>query len=652
MTPRLLPALGTALLLAWAAPAVAAADPKVEAIVAKADAGALRVAWTTQDAAGRPTIHVAPVRDKAAARAVVARELADPGTVAVSMDRARKALATNDPLRTQQWALDALHADAVYPLGQGNAPTQAVVAVVDSGVDARHPDLAANVLPGFDAVARKGGGTADGCGHGTHIAGIIDAVTNNGQGVSSIAPRVKVLPVKFLNSRCDGFASDEAAGIVWAVGHGAQVINLSIGGPEDPNERVAVQYALDHHVAVVAAAGNSRCPSGPEFPAAIDGVLGVAALTEQLGVADFSSCGGWVDISAPGDGIVSTMAGGSPLYGCGSPYCWLSGTSMASPYAAAAVALAVSRCSITGEAAVASVVAKAHDLGPPGRDDNTGNGMVDPLPVLQSRCSNGPAPTYKQLPGSDALVRWYPNRDSGFTCDGKPVNILGTEASETIVGTSGNDVILAGGGNDRILGGEGNDVVCAGGGNDYIRGQAGADRLRGDAGNDTMYGDSGADDLQAGDGDDRLVGGADADYLEGGDGFDRAYYNDHAGRVAVSINNQANSGNSTDGPPGARDRLSLGINSIVGGPGNDTLAGWWGNDRLYGGGGDDKLYGNNGNDYLSGEGGADYLYGGSGKDTLNAKDGIRDHAIDGGSDGDSATIDHIDPKPVSATSYY
>lgn len=657
MAPRLQPVLVVALLFAWASPAVAA-DPEVEAIVAEADPEAMRVVWTTEDADGHPELHTEPVRDKAAARSVVARELDQPDTLVVAMDRRRKALATNDPLRGEQWALDALLADSVYPLNQGDSPTQARVAVIDSGVDASHPDLGANVLPGWDAIADTPGGTSDGCGHGTHVAGIVSAVTNNGAGASSLAPDAQILPVKFLDAACDGTVADEVEGIYWAVAQGAQVINLSVGGDYDPNEEIAVQYALDNDVAVVAAAGNDGCPAAPQFPAALHGVLGVAAIGPFLEVADFSSCGDWVDVAAPGVDILSTMANGDPTDGCGNDYCFLDGTSMASPYAAAALALAISECSVTGESAVDAVLAKVHDLGPPGRDEQSGAGLVDPLPMLQSDCSNDPPPAYQQLPNSDPVVRWYPNRDSGFTCGGKAINILGTESSDEILGTSGNDVILAGGGSDVIDAAGGNDVVCAGDGNDvvgggagsdYLRGQAGRDRLRGELGDDTMYGDSGADDLQAGTGNDRLVGGPDPDYLEGGEGFDRVYYNDHTGPVSVSINNQANSGNSTDGPSGARDRLSFGVNSIVGGPGSDALAGWWGNDRLYGGGGDDRLYGNNGNDHLSGEAGADYFYGGSGKDSLSAKDGIRDHYIDGGSDGDVATVDAIDPKPVSAT---
>ncbi|HUQ00451.1 MAG TPA: S8 family serine peptidase [Aeromicrobium sp.] len=638
---------------ASAAPA-AAPDPEVEAIVAKADPAVMQVAWTTTDAAGTPRVHVEPVKDKAAARAVVARELDDQDTVAVSMDQVRKPLATNDSFRSQQWALDAFHAEAVYSLNQGNAPSQAIVAVVDSGVWASHPDLAGNVLPGIDVITDTVGTSTDHCGHGTHLAGIIAALANNARGVAGLAPRAKVLPVKFMDSACHGSVSDEAEGIYAAVAKGAQIINLSVGGAEDPNEDAAVQYALAHDVAVVAATGNDGCPAsaGNSFPAAIYGVVGVAALGESLTPAGFSSCGSWVDVAAPGEGIVSTMIDGpASEVGCspGVYYCFLSGTSMSAPYASAAIALAVSRCSLSGKDAVAAVLAKAHDVGPPGRDDATGNGIVDPLPVLQSGCSAGAGPQYEDLAGSGPYVRWYPNSDSGFTCDGKPVNVLGSEASETIVGTSGDDVILAGGGDDRILGGGGNDAVCAGAGNDYLRGQAGRDRLRGEAGADTMYGDAGADDLQAGAGDDRLVGGSDADYLEGGVGFDRVYYNDHPARVAVSVNNQANSGNGTDGPVGARDRLSFGVNSIIGGPGADTLAGSWGSDRLYGGGGDDKLYGNDGSDYVSGEAGADYLYGGRGRDSLMARDGVRDNRIDGGREGDSATIDRVDPTPISAT---
>src|SRR5436305_2042039 len=171
--------------------------------------------------------------------------------------------AGGDPLRTHQWGLDLIHADQAHAVSTGAG---AVVAVVDTGIDAAHPDLAGRIGPGWDFV--DGDSTPqDGNGHGTHVSGIIAADAGNGIGVDSVAPGAKIMPVRALDDNGSGSDADVASGIDWATDHGADVINLSLGGMVPTAGlgigdaiTAAVQRALHHGVNVVAAPGNAGPP--------------------------------------------------------------------------------------------------------------------------------------------------------------------------------------------------------------------------------------------------------------------------------------------------------------------------------------------------------------------------------------------------------
>src|SRR3954452_20359145 len=139
---------------------------------------------------------------------------------------AAPAAQASDPLRSRQWGLDMVGADAAHAVTTG---TGAVVAVIDTGVKADHPDLVGQTLPGHDFI-QNDDTAQDGNGHGTHVTGIIDALTGNGVGVESVAPGAKVLPVRVLDDDGNGDADVVAEGINWATDHGADVINLSLGG--------------------------------------------------------------------------------------------------------------------------------------------------------------------------------------------------------------------------------------------------------------------------------------------------------------------------------------------------------------------------------------------------------------------------------------
>jgi type VII secretion-associated serine protease mycosin len=358
-------------------------------------AGRVRIV-SMQKVGGRPTVSVRVATGRTAALAAVEAAQAAPGALSVAVDTRVHADATpsNDAYRSSQWALDRLRAEDTWATQVGTGVT---VAVVDSGVDKTHPDLAGQVLPGTDFVA-PGDGSADGHGHGTHVGGIIAAVANNGIGVAGLSPGVKLLPVRVLDNTGAGWSSDTAAGIVWAVDHGAQVINLSLGGPSPTTVgQQAVDYAVAHGVVVVAAAGNGRATGNQvNYPAAYAGVVGVAATDRTDATASFSNTGAYVDIAAPGVGIASTYPGGG--------YANMSGTSMATPYAAAAAALVKSANPSLGSDAVTAVLEQsALDLAPAGRDDASGYGLIDPSAAvcLATGCASQPVPT-STAPGPGA----------------------------------------------------------------------------------------------------------------------------------------------------------------------------------------------------------------------------------------------------------
>lgn len=374
---------GTVVVPASAAPQVDSTRAAVARIVGSAPLeGALRVVTTTTAPDGRPVVRTVRVDDRAQARRVVATRLQDPATVTVSMAQPVRALRSNDTLRGRQWALDRLQAETLWRRADGRATRstpRAVVAVVDTGVDRTHPDLRGNVMRGVDVLT---GGTVsrDPHGHGTHVAGIVAAVAGNRRGVAGLAPRAAVLPIRVLGADGRGSSDDVARGVLLAVDRKAQVVNLSLSaGTDDPALARAVAYAQRKGVLVVAGAGNSGCGvlfRPVQYPAAYPGVVGVGSVDADLRGSSFSSCGSWVDVVAPGRGIWSTVPRDDRL-SCPDVYCALSGTSMSSPYVAAAAALAMSRRGLSAQRVAARLEETARDLGPRGKDQTFGAGLLD-----------------------------------------------------------------------------------------------------------------------------------------------------------------------------------------------------------------------------------------------------------------------------------
>ncbi len=281
----------------------------------------------------------------------------------------------NDPQRVYSPSLLEVSSAWQYTMGSPSV----VIAVVDSGVNAAHPDLIDRVLPGYDFVNDDNDATDD-QGHGTHISGIIAATANNGVGSAGICPLCSILPVKVLDAANSGTWSNVAAGIVYAVDQGADLINLSLGGTSNPQiVHDAVAYAMQHNVLVIAAAGNSRTDT-PFYPAALEDVFAVSATRQDDTRWSLSNYGSWVDIAAPGYTIYSTYFDLDNYY---AGYIFMSGTSMAAPHVTGLAGLLLAQKTERTPAELRRLISlSAEDLGEPGPDAEFGAGRIDALHAL------------------------------------------------------------------------------------------------------------------------------------------------------------------------------------------------------------------------------------------------------------------------------
>jgi hypothetical protein len=279
---------------------------------------------------------------------------------------------SNDPEIGNQWAIDALNLTQAWDVQLGSQDV--VVAIIDTGVDYTHPDLQSGYLDiGYDFV-NDDTDVMDGDGHGTHVAGIISASINNGIGIAGAA-NVSFFAQKVLDDSGSGTYSDAIAGIYDAVDKGAHILSNSWGGSSFSQAlQDAVNYAHANGVMFVAAAGNDAS-SSKQYPAALDNVISVGSLAEDLTLSSFSNYGDWVDIVAPGSNILSTYIG--PQYAS------LSGTSMATPYVSAIAALIWSEYPGFSATHVENqMYATTRDLGAIGYDTIFGHGMVEPYAGL------------------------------------------------------------------------------------------------------------------------------------------------------------------------------------------------------------------------------------------------------------------------------
>jgi len=373
---------------------------------------------------------------KAELEAIIARLQQDPQVEYAEPDRLMQPMATpNDSNYNQQWhyfeATGGLNLPTAWDVTQGEG---VVVGVIDTGYRP-HADLNANILPGYDMisdtnVAQDGNGRdsdardpgdwspAGACGagqparssswHGTHVAGTIAAVTNNGTGVAGVAYKSKIVPIRVLG-RCGGYTSDIADGIIWGAGgnvsgvpanaNPAQVLNLSLGGGGgcDNTTQNAINTARSLGTTVVVAAGNSNANAGNYSPASCSGVVTVASTNRAGSRAYYSNYGSVVDVAAPGgetsvnsNGVLSTLNSGSQGPGSDS-YAFYQGTSMAAPHVAGAAALLYAVDSGITPTEVESIL-KSTARSFPGSCSQCGSGIVDAAAAVNAASGGSPDP--------------------------------------------------------------------------------------------------------------------------------------------------------------------------------------------------------------------------------------------------------------------
>lgn len=284
-----------------------------------------------------------------------------------------------DSVRDEQWQLDEFDAKALWKVSTGKDVT---VAVIDSGVDGTHPDLAGQVLPGLDLVQPGGDGHADPVGHGTTVAALIAGRNDDSRGVAGLAPQARILPVRVLDAqnRYDD-AMIVAKGLRWAVDNGARVVNLSLGGAgNSPALAAALDYAFVRDVVVVACTGNRGVSTSTDvwYPAREPGVVAVSGMERDTdGLWSGSISGPQTVLTAPATGLLGAGRDGG--------YWRVQGTSFAAPLVTASAALVRSKWPQMSAADVVNrLVQTARDLGPAGRDDQFGFGLVNPLAALSN----------------------------------------------------------------------------------------------------------------------------------------------------------------------------------------------------------------------------------------------------------------------------
>jgi subtilisin family serine protease len=429
-------------------PGVAAAAPAIRSTDSAAPGGRLVVVWRE-----RAPLHlaIAGVRSnrtsqgsqRSVVRAVAGRAgqvaaslRADPRVIAVVPDAVVHATAwpndgpPSDSLYPEQEDLAQIHVPEVWPTTTGDPSV--VVAVIDSGVDLAHPDLAGVTVVAPRNETFNTTDVTDAIGHGTHVAGTIFARTNNAQGIAGIAPDSTLMPIKVLDGAGSGFFSDVLDGVDWARTHGADVINLSLGGLLSPDQIAMFQptfsVARAAGIVIVAAAGNSGDPL-MFYPAGLNGVVSVGAVDASDVVADFSTVNRAVDLSAPGVETLSTVPAADDPIG----YERFSGTSMASPHVAGVAALVRADRPGLNAAQVEGVLrASATDLGAPGRDDLYGSGRVDAKAALDEPVP-APLPDFDPAPGPSGPFTL------DFTAPVAPVSQ--TSTSFSVAWTVSHDVI-------------------------------------------------------------------------------------------------------------------------------------------------------------------------------------------------------------------
>ena len=295
----------------------------------------------------------------------------------------------NDPSFSSQYGLAAIRAPQGWDLSTGSPAV--TIAILDSGVDLGHLELAGKIVQGYDFV-NNDNFPQDDYGHGTHVAGIAAAWGNNGLGISGVSWGARILPLKVLNSTGGGSFSNVAAALVWAADHGAQIVNMSLGGSSYSQiMQDAVTYAAGNGVLMVAASGNAGM-NFVLYPARFSEVMAVGATDVSNQYVSFSNYGAEIDVAAPGASILSLWPGG---------YSTQSGTSMAAPYVSglAAVLFGYGNSAATVRSQLETT---ALDISPPGADIYTGAGLIQMDAAIRLAIPTTPQATSSGIPNQPA----------------------------------------------------------------------------------------------------------------------------------------------------------------------------------------------------------------------------------------------------------
>jgi hypothetical protein len=335
----------------------------------------------------------------------------------------------NDPYFDDQWAHGIIESADAWDLTTGSASV--TIAIIDTGIDGGHPDLAGKIVAGRDVIDNDSN-PHDLNGHGTHVAGIAAALSNNGIGVAGLDWQAQIMPIRALDEKGSGTTATITSGVNWASDHGADILNLSLGGSfPDPALEDAVDDARSAGRLVVASMGNCRTvdpdcdvANPTMYPAAYDSVMAVAATGPDDTYAVYSQYGSHCDIAAPGGdmgylhdpyGIYSTMPTydvfltDSP-YNYSKNYDYLHGTSQAAPHVAGLAALLLSIDPSLTPVEIQTIIEEtAVDLGPAGWDSDYGHGRIDARAALEA-VSPPEAPTLYSINNLDGdgnyLVDW------------------------------------------------------------------------------------------------------------------------------------------------------------------------------------------------------------------------------------------------------
>ncbi|WP_249937193.1 S8 family serine peptidase [Roseateles sp. DAIF2] len=314
---------------------------------------------------GKSDLHVIELPGNASERAVQALLAKHPQLRFVELDRrVAPAMAVNDPYAGSQWHLSKIGAQTAWDKSQGAGVT---IAILDTGINASHPDLAARMVPGWNFYDNNAN-TTDVHGHGTAVAGGAAATLNNGVGVAAVAGAARLMPVRIADANAYAYWSTVAQGVTWAADNGARIANISyVGVAGSAAVQSAANYMKSKGGLVIAAAGNNGIE---ETIAPTSSMIVVSATDSADALASFSSWGSFVTVSAPGKDIWTTTRDG------GYQAWW--GTSMASPVVSGVLGLMMAaKPALSGSQIESLLYSTAQDLGDVGRDKKFGYGRVN-----------------------------------------------------------------------------------------------------------------------------------------------------------------------------------------------------------------------------------------------------------------------------------